>query len=194
MVGVLLVALLSGCSSLPEAEWQEALQPTSHFYDDEDPYIVVSISKQQLLLMHKRKLLHSYAISTSRFGVGSESGSNKTPLGMHRIHSKAGDGVPLGGIFEGRKYIDRIAFIHKDATNLPEDLITTRVLRLEGLEQGLNKGRGVDSFQRYIYIHGTSEEGLLGRPSSHGCVRMKNTDVVDLYRRVSEGTLVYIQE
>ena len=92
----------------------------------------------------------------------------------------------------GRKFTGEIAKIFSDKTISDTDDITTRILWLSGLEEGLNKGKNIDSFKRYIYIHGTSEEGRLGIPSSHGCIRMKNKDVIDLYKKVEVGTLVLI--
>jgi lipoprotein-anchoring transpeptidase ErfK/SrfK len=91
-----------------------------------------------------------------------------------------------------RVYTGNIATIYKDNTKSKTDDITTRILWLEGLEIGTNKGEGIDSFNRYIYIHGTSEEGRLGTLASHGCIRMKNKDVIDLYSKVAIGTLVLI--
>ncbi len=176
-----------------EVDLKEVSQQVDQFGRAGACYILVNVPKQRLFLIKKNRILQSYDISTSYFGTGNKSVSHKTPLGMHQIQCKIGDGVPIGGIFEGRKYIHQIATIHKDKTKRPEDLITTRILCLEGLEPGLNKGKGIDSFQRHIYIHGTNEEGLIGLPVSHGCVRMKNADVLKLYNQVHKGTLVYIQ-
>ena len=92
----------------------------------------------------------------------------------------------------GRVFYSQIATIHNDKTQSKTDDITSRILWLEGIEQGKNKGVGMDSYLRYIYIHGTSEEGRLGTPASHGCIRMKNKDVIDLYNKVEVGTLVLI--
>ena len=119
-----------------------------------------------------------YPCSTSRFGPGNAEGSEKTPVGLHRIAEKYGDGEPLGMIFS--------------STPSGADLITTRILRLEGLQPGLNKGRGIDSYERYIYIHGTPEEGLIGTPASHGCIRMKNDDIAELYPLCPVGLTVEI--
>ena len=98
----------------------------------------------------------------------------------------------MNGRMISRLYTGEIAKIYKDKRKSETDDITTRILWLEGLEEGINKGRGIDSFKRYIYIHGTSEEGLLGTPSSHGCIRMGNKDVIELYNIIEVGTLVLI--
>ena len=156
--------------------------------------IVIDISEQRLYLLKNDSISRSFIVSTSKYGIGNHSGSNKTPLGLHKIKKKIGGDVPLGGILKGRKYINNIAKIYLDATDLSQDLVTSRILWLEGLEKGINRGKGISSFQRYIYIHGTNEEGLIGTPSSHGCIRMKNKDVIGLFDLVTENTPVYIQE
>ncbi len=157
--------------------------------------IVVNISKQELYLycnyQGKKKKVKIYPVSTSKYGIGSEAGSNKTPLGLHRIEKKIGNGAPIYTIFKARRNTGRSA---KAILNDPGagDLVTTRIMWLKGLEPGKNSGRGVDSFRRYIYIHGTGEENKIGKRASHGCIRMYNKDVIDLYNRVSEGTKVLI--
>jgi lipoprotein-anchoring transpeptidase ErfK/SrfK len=135
----------------------------------------------------------SYPVSTSKFGVGNRENSNKTPLGTHRVKMKYGDNAPLGTVFQARVNTGKVATIHTDSTDREEDLITSRILWLEGLEPGKNRGKGIDSYRRYIYIHGTPEEGLIGTPASHGCIRMKNQEVVELFEKVPVGTLVEIQ-
>ena len=152
--------------------------------------IEVVISKQRLFLKDKARLLVSYPISTSKYGIGNKSGSNKTPLGWHRIVSRLGRNAPLGAIFKRRRNTGKIFNGCKGGS----DLITTRILRLEGLEKGLNRGKDIDSFQRCIYIHGTLEESLIGNPASHGCIRMKNRDVIKLFKLVKRGTLVKIMK
>ena len=117
--------------------------------------------------------------------------ARKTPK-ENFIKNKIGDNTPINGKMIGRKFTGEIAKIFSDKTISDTDDITTRILWLSGLEKGVNKGENIDSFKRYIYIHGTSEEGRLGIPSSHGCIRMKNKDVIDLYKKVEVGTLVLI--
>lgn len=150
--------------------------------------IQISIAKQKLFIFQKNALMRSYPISTSKYGIGNKVGSNKTPLGKHQIIGKYGRNARIGEIFKRRKRIGIMARSLHGHT----DLITTRILRLDGLEKGLNKGKGIDSFHRCIYIHGTPEENRIGKPSSHGCIRMKNKDVAELFRMVKRGDSVII--
>lgn len=133
-------------------------------------------------------ITREYKASTSVFGCGVRENSLKTPPGVHRIKEKIGAGAPFGRIFKGR--VD--TGTDWDKCSREENLILTRILRLEGMEEGINRGAGVDSFDRYIYIHGTNREDLLGTPLSHGCIAMGNADVAELYEIVRPGTLVYI--
>ncbi|AHK78797.1 hypothetical protein M911_06000 [Ectothiorhodospira haloalkaliphila] len=158
-----------------------------------DPVAVVRIDEQRLYLIRQGQIQREYPISTSRHGIGNQDGSFRTPLGVHRIHSKFGDGVPKGTVFRARENTGKIAPIVTAPERTPGDYITTRILWLEGLEDGVNRGEGIDSFSRYIYIHGTDEEGLIGQPASEGCVRMTNADVIELFETMPEGTLVVIQ-
>ena len=154
--------------------------------------LFVSISQQKLYHIRSNKILSSYSISSSKYGIGSESGSNKTPLGLHKIKEKHGENTPINGRMIGRVFYGEISTIYTDKTKSKTDDITSRILWLEGLEKGINKGQGIDSYSRYIYIHGTSEEGRLGYPASHGCIRMRNKDIIDLYKITKVGTLVLI--
>ncbi len=154
--------------------------------------IFVSIDQQKMFHIDRDKIYKSYNISSSKFGIGNKKGSNKTPLGLHKIKEKHGESIPLNGRLIGRVFYGQIAEIFSDTTTSKTDDITSRVLWLEGLEKGINKGKDIDSYKRYIYIHGTSEEGKIGEPASHGCVRMKNKDVIDLFKEVSIGTFVLI--
>jgi len=155
--------------------------------------IIIDPSKQKLYVIRGDSIIKLYPISTSKNGIGAEYGSNKTPPGTHRIQSKFGRGSKAGTIFKVRSNTGRIAKIYSDKTELPEDVITTRVMWLEGMEPGVNKDGQLDSFKRTIYIHGTPEEGLIGEPASHGCIRMKNRDVIELFEVVPKNTLVEIQ-
>lgn len=154
--------------------------------------IFISIEKQRLYYIKDNKIINDFIISSSAYGTGNKAGSNKTPLGLHKVKEKYGDNTPIYGRMIGRVFTGNIATIYKNNTKSKTDDITTRILWLEGLELGKNKGKGIDSFKRYIYIHGTSEEGRLGTPASHGCIRMKNKEVIDLYNKVAIGTLVLI--
>ena len=157
-----------------------------------DEVLYVSIAKQKMYRIKEHKIIKTYVISSSSYGVGSKVGNNKTPLGLHRIKEKFGDNTPINGRMIGRVYYGQIATIYTDQTKSKTDDVTSRILWLEGLEKGLNKGEGIDSYKRYIYIHGTSEEGRLGTPASHGCIRMKNKEVIELYDKIKTGTLVLI--
>jgi len=154
--------------------------------------IFVSIEKQKLYHIKNNKIISEFIISSSAYGTGNKSGSNKTPLGLHKVKQKYGEKTPINGRMVGRVFYGEIATIYSDGSKSKTDDITSRIFWLEGLEKGKNKGRGIDSYKRYIYIHGTSEEGRLGSPASHGCIRMKNKEVIDLYRLIEVGTLVLI--
>ena len=157
-----------------------------------DEVIYVSIKEQKLYHIQHDSIIKEYIISSSVYGIGNTSGSNKTPIGLHNIRKKYGEKTPINGKMTGRVFQGNIATIYTDQTKSKTDDVTSRILWLEGLEKGKNKGEGIDSFKRYIYIHGTSEEGRLGKPASHGCIRMKNKEVIDLYNLVEVGTLVLI--
>lgn len=158
----------------------------------EAPFIIVDTHNQRLYLFEHNRLKFSFPVSTSAVGVGSAAGSNRTPLGLHRIAEKFGDGEPIGMIFKARKPTGKLAPIQKRPIKGDGDDVTTRIMWLQGLQPGINEGKGVDSHARFIYIHGTPEEGLIGRPESHGCIRMNNTQVIELYNQVPVGTLVDI--
>lgn len=155
--------------------------------------VLVQVATQSLQLYQENQLVAQWPVSTSRFGIGNEMDSFKTPPGVHRIAEKIGTDEQLGCVFRARRRTGEIATIHNDNKMRDQDLITTRILWLEGLEQGVNAGPGIDSYQRFIYIHGTPEEGLIGQAVSHGCVRMRNQDVADLFSRIPVGSLVVIQ-
>tara|TARA_B110000091_G_scaffold107246_1_gene116227 strand:+ start:717 stop:1307 length:591 start_codon:yes stop_codon:yes gene_type:complete len=154
--------------------------------------LYVSIKQQKLYHIQNDSIIKEYIISSSAYGIGSKAGSNKTPIGLHSIKEKYGDNTPINGRMTGRVFYDDIATIYTDETKSKTDDVTSRIFWLEGMEKGKNKGKGIDSFSRYIYIHGTSEEGRLGKPASHGCIRMKNKEVIDLYKLIEVGTLVLI--
>ncbi len=158
--------------------------------------IDVSLGLQQLYLFEQGVdgdiLLRQYPVSTAKNGAGEASGSHCTPRGRHRIAEKIGAGAPLYAAFKARVPTGEIWSPQLAASDPARDWILTRILWLAGLEPGKNQGGEVDSYARYIYIHGTNEEHLIGTPASHGCIRMRNTDVVDLFARVEVGTQVDI--
>jgi lipoprotein-anchoring transpeptidase ErfK/SrfK len=149
--------------------------------------IIVNLAEQRLYLTKNAKTIKSYAISSSKYGIGTQPGSNKTPTGLHKIAKMFGKNAPVGTVFKSRANTGKTATIYTDKRISKEDYITTRIMWLRGLEKH-NK----NSFLRYIYIHGTPDEGLIGTPSSHGCIRMNNTDVIDLFNRVKVGVVVDI--
>ena len=157
-----------------------------------DNLLFVSIKNQKMYIIQSKDIIETYDISTSKYVIGNQMGSNKTPTGLHKINSKYGHKTPVNGRMIGRVFYGQIAKIFSDTTTSKTDDITSRILWLEGLENGINKGDNIDSYKRYIYIHGTSEEGRIGIPSSHGCIRMKNKDVIDLFNEVAIGTFVLI--
>mgnify|MGYP001235359104 CR=1 FL=1 len=161
-------------------------------YRELESLIVINISTQQLFLIKKGKIEEVYSVSTSVYGTGSEVNSFKTPLGKHKISEKIGEGLPEGAILKGRRWTGAIANIIKEPIDTEFDVVTSRILWLTGLEEGKNQGPGVDSKSRYIYIHGTAEEGLIGKPASDGCVRMYNADVITLFNKVETNTQVLI--
>ncbi|PID29278.1 MAG: hypothetical protein CR982_03190 [Candidatus Cloacimonadota bacterium] len=157
--------------------------------DKKSRNIVINIREQKMYLYSGEEFLKKYDISSSSYGVGSEPGSNKTPLGKHVISEKFGDKAELGTIFIGRINTGRISDIYYDDKDRDTDSVLTRVLWLDGIEKG-NK----NSKERYIYIHGTPEEGLIGKVASHGCIRMRNSEVIELFDSVEIGTIVDIRE
>lgn len=152
--------------------------------------LYVSVERQSLFHVRNGRLLAEYRIATAKAGLGSTVDSYRTPMGLHRISEKIGENVPSLGILKDREFTGVLA--DTDFAGVDKDWITSRVLWLDGLEPGLNKGGNVDSHARYIYIHGTANERSLGSASSMGCVRMRNEDVIELYRQVPVGALVLI--
>ncbi len=155
-------------------------------------YMYVSVKHQRLYLIENDSTIRKYSISTAKKGIGSKANSFKTPPGLHTIKRKIGSTVPFGGIMVSRMYNGKIAKILTTKTKTDGDYVTSRIMWLQGEEPGINKGRNMDSYNRYIYIHGTAEEGFIGQPASHGCIRMYNKDVIELFDLVEEGTPILI--
>jgi hypothetical protein len=147
----------------------------------------VRASLPRLLHGNYYSLLKRCRCSTSKFGIGQEENTNRTPLGLHRVTEKIGGGWPVGAVFRGRRMVGYTW------QGLPGAPITNRILWLDGLEPGFNRGGQVDSHARYIYIHGTGDEPSLGRPVSHGCVQLGGADLLPLYDWLPVGTLVWIE-
>jgi L,D-transpeptidase catalytic domain len=144
--------------------------------------IRIDAKAQTLELLHDRRVVLQFPVSTSRFGLGQASGSFQTPLGRFRIYEKIGGDQPLNTVFRGR-----VPVANRSDWDKESDLITSRILWLDGIE--LHNG---NTRERFIYIHGTNEEHLIGQPVSHGCVRMRNGDVARLFDLVEAGTEVEI--
>lgn len=158
---------------------------------DQRPIIFIDAHKQQLHLIDIDDAgSKTYSISTAAKGLGNRVDSLQTPIGIHRVKQKIGGGEPVGMVFSGRVPTGTVS---KKNDNREEDEITSRILWLDGLELGFNSGGAHDSFSRYIYIHGTSDEKRIGQPVSMGCVRMKNQDVIELFDQVLVSDLVIIQ-
>ena len=161
-------------------------------FDILDSLLYVDISRQNMYLLKKGTIFQDFKISSSYYGTGSEVNSLKTPLGKHEIYKKIGKDLPINAILKGRVWNGSIANVITDDIDTEFDHVTSRILWLDGLEKGKNKGPGVDSRSRYIYIHGTAEEGLIGKPASDGCIRMYNNDVIELFDLVNEKVQVWI--
>jgi UDP-N-acetylmuramate-alanine ligase len=154
----------------------------------DEVYLVQSVERQKLFLCSRQIVLDSFDSSTSRFGVGIRENSYRTPPGIHRIVEKIGGDAPDGRIFRSREDTG----LDWDRHSVEDSLILTRILRLEGLEQGINKGPGVDTYDRFVYIHGTNREDLIGTPHSSGCLCLRNIDIIRLFDLVYEGALLFI--
>ncbi len=157
------------------------------------PRIRISVPTQTLELFDGAgHLLRQYAVSTSKNGVGEQCDSDCTPRGKHIIRAKIGAGQAPYTVFVGRRPTGEIYTPELGERYPGRDWILTRILWLSGCEPGFNRLREVDSMRRYIYIHGTSDEQRIGAPVSHGCIRMRNADVIELFDAVSPGTPVEI--
>jgi hypothetical protein len=151
--------------------------------------LLVSVRQQRVWVIERGAAVGSFACSTAARGLGQAEGSRQTPVGWHVVADKIGEGLPVGAVFKERQFTGEI---WRSGTDDGHDRILTRIIRLRGVEPYLNSGPGIDSYDRYIYIHGTSGEDRLGSPASAGCIRMSNRDVIALFERVATGTPVYI--
>lgn len=157
-------------------------------------FLDISIAAQCLTVMDSGKEIRRYPVSTAKNGTGEQRGSECTPLGWHSIRAKIGSEQPVNSVFKGRRPTGEIYSNELGRLYPQRDWILTRILWLGGLEPGKNRYGNVDTCWRYIYIHGTSDEALIGCPVSHGCIRMKNIDMLDLFERVQAGVKVCIHE
>lgn len=152
----------------------------------------ISVADQQLRLVVEGEPARLYAVSTAAKGIGNAENSGCTPVGLHYVRAKIGTGLPLNSVFVGRRFTGE--FYTPDlAVRYPQrDWILTRILWLCGLEPGFNRLGQVDSMRRFIYIHGTPDTEPMGTPLSHGCVRMRNADIIELFELVPAGCRVSI--
>lgn len=157
-------------------------------------WLLVDVTGQRLLLVREGRVALVRPVSTARAGLDCRQDSGGTPAGLHRIGDKIGHGEPWGTVFRSRRPTGEIwsppAEARQDEQD--DDLILTRVLTLEGCEEGRNRGPGVDSQARYIYLHGTNHEDHIGNPVSHGCIRLRNDDVLEIFGLVEAGDPVVI--
>ena len=156
------------------------------------PWIEVSISKQALYLHRTGDDVQTYSVSTAKNGVGERENSGCTRRGAHMIAEKIGQDAPINSVFVARQATGEIYDATLAAAHPARDWILSRIMWLSGCEAGFNQGEGCDTYRRYIYIHGTPDTEPMGIPLSHGCIRMRNTDVVALFDQVEIGTPVLI--
>lgn len=149
------------------------------------PRLEISVSTQRISLWDGSRLLHDWPCSTSKFGLGSQPESYKTPLGNFIVKEKHGDAAPSGTIFKSRQPVGH----WEPGMDTQNDLVLTRILWLHGTQP-----HNANTYDRYIYIHGTNDEARIGRRASHGCIRLKNKDVIELYELTPVGTAVWISE
>ena len=170
--------------------WQQALErglPTNGFL------LLVEAAVQKLFLLRVGLIEKTYAISTSIKGLGNVRDSYMTPTGFHAVVEWIGAGEPAGRVFKGRKPLDEVILETGWANSSAPERITTRILRLDGLEPGVNRGGDVDTLSRFVYVHGTNHEDNLGKPASKGCIRVGNLDMIDVFDRTKgAATWCYI--
>lgn len=157
-------------------------------------FLHISIADQMLYGFSEGKLCVRLPVSTARNGVGERNGSGCTPRGRHKVRARIGEGLPSGAVLRGRRWTGEVwsAELHERFPG--RDWILTRILWLSGCEPGYNRMGAVDTFRRYIYLHGTPVTEPMGVPLSHGCVRLRNADLLDLFARVPAGCAVQIGE
>ncbi len=158
------------------------------------PLLLVSIADQRLALVEAGGTAALFPVSTAANGPGERRGSGCTPRGWHCVRARIGAGMPVGTVFRGRRPTGEILTPELFARHPERDWILTRILWLSGLEPGVNRLGEVDTFRRYIYIHGCPDQEPVGEPRSHGCIRMRNADIAWLFERVDPGTRVLIRE
>lgn len=152
----------------------------------------ISLGEQTLTVYQGGQSMKVFPVSTSKYGPGEIVGSFRTPRGRHIIRAKIGRGAPIGAIFVGRRFTGQILDQNMYRSSPERDWILTRILWLSGIELGFNRLNGVDTMRRYIYIHGCPDEEPVGEPRSHGCIRMRNEDVISVFDLLPCGTNIRI--
>ena len=187
-VGARLCLLAGACAALASCRF---FREQNQLYAEDIPPravvrdgVAVTLCDQKLTLFKEGKKVKDYSISSSKFGIGNRNGSNRTPLGIHAVSQKNGDGQPSGMVFKGCRPTGEVV----DVDAAGRDPVVTRVIQLAGMER-----ENSSTHRRRIYIHGTPEERFIGRPASYGCIRMKSDDIVDLFSRVHRGMPVAIE-
>ncbi|WP_427914605.1 L,D-transpeptidase family protein [Ramlibacter sp. MMS24-I3-19] len=155
--------------------------------------IVISLRDQTLRLLQHGVERMAFDVSTAARGAGCTQGSHCTPTGLHRVRLKIGAGCASGTVFVGRRATGEVLTPGLSERFPDRDWILTRILWLQGLQRGINRGGDVDTLRRFVYIHGTADEARIGQPVSHGCVRMRNRDIEQLFDAVACGTRVDLQ-
>jgi lipoprotein-anchoring transpeptidase ErfK/SrfK len=156
--------------------------------------IIINIALQQLTLKFNERVIRQYSISSAKKGVGEQQGSEQTPRGHHIVRAKIGANLPLNTVFKARRPTGEIYSAELAEQNANRDWILTRILWLSGCEVGKNRGGNCDTMRRYIYIHGTPDSEPMGIPASHGCIRMRNSELVELFTLTPVYASVFIHE
>jgi L,D-transpeptidase YbiS len=156
--------------------------------------IIINIALQQLTLQSNERVIRQYSISSAKKGVGEQQGSEQTPRGRHLIRAKIGANLPLNTVFKARRPTGEIYSAELAEQSPNRDWILTRILWLSGCEVGINRGGNCDTMRRYIYIHGTPDSEPMGIPASHGCIRMRNNDLAELFTLTPIYASVFIHE
>ena len=156
--------------------------------------IIINIALQQLTLQSNERVIRQYSISSAKKGVGEQQGSEQTPRGQHIVRAKIGANLPINTVFKARRPTGEIYSAELAEQSPNRDWILTRILWLSGCEVGKNRGGNCDTMRRYIYIHGTPDSEPMGIPASHGCIRMRNTDLAELFTLTPLYASVFIHE
>ncbi len=156
--------------------------------------IIINIALQQLTLQSNERVVRQYSISSAKKGVGEQQGSEQTPRGHHIVRAKIGANLPINTVFKARRPTGEIYSAELAEQSPNRDWILTRILWLSGCEVGKNRGGNCDTMRRYIYIHGTPDSEPMGIPASHGCIRMRNTDLAELFTLTPLYASVFIHE